>query len=130
MIDCSNQLFSNFASGEESNEEKDDEDNNGEEADNQSEASNQAATAEESNQHQGVEQDIQRATMTTATEPPAGAPSSSPFNMNFFSPYIIFTYIEEDVQMITINFIVIVSDGHGFQLMMVVPNFFAKEACL
>jgi hypothetical protein len=93
MIDCSNQLFSNFASGEESNEEKDEKDNNVEEADNQSEASNQAddveeeeATAEESNQHQGVEQDIPRATMTTATKPPAGAPSSSPFNMNFFPP--------------------------------------------
>jgi hypothetical protein len=144
MIDCSNQLFSNFASGEESNEEKDDEDN-GEEADNQSEASNQAddveeeeATAGESDQHQGVEQDIPRATMTTATKPPAGAPSSSPFNMNFFSPYILYTYIEEDVRMITIDFIVIgqsksayrprvASDGHGFQLGMVVPNFFAQE---
>jgi hypothetical protein len=104
MIDCSNQLFSNFASGEESNEEKDDEANNGEEADNQSEASNQAdnveeeVTAEESNPHQGVEQDIiPRATMMTATKPPAGAPSLSPFNMNFFPPYILYTYIEEDV---------------------------------
>jgi hypothetical protein len=76
MIDCCNQLFSNFTSGE---------DNNDEEADNQSEASNQAdnveeeeATAEESNQYQGVEQDIPIvATMTTATKPTTGAPSLS-----------------------------------------------------
>jgi hypothetical protein len=99
------------------------------------------ATAEESNQYQGVEQDIPRATMTTATKPPAGAPSSSPFNMNFFSPYIMYTYIEEDVRMVTIDFLVIgqsksayrprvVSDGHGLQLGMVVPNFFAEEARL
>jgi hypothetical protein len=145
MIDCSNQLFSNFASGKASKNATADEDD-GEEADNQSEASNQseadngeeATDSEESNQDQGVEQDIPRATMTTVTKPPAGASSSSPFNMNFFSPYILYTYIEDDLRMITIDFLVIgqsqsayrprvISDGYGFQLGMVVPNFFAQE---
>jgi hypothetical protein len=146
----SNHLFSDFASGaEESKEEKDNqeekadtnegkEDSETEAADNQEEEGEEEASTEEFNQHQRVEQNIPRATMTTVTKAPAAGPSSSPFNMNFFFPHILYTYIEEDVRMITIDFLVIgqsksafrprvVSDGHVFQLGMVVPNFFAQE---
>lgn len=78
-------------------------------------------------------------TMKIVSKKPAGgAAQGSPFNMSFFFPHIMYTYMEDIRRMVTIDFLVIgqskekyrpkvVSDGGVFQLGMVIPPMFVDE---
>jgi len=80
-------------------------------------------------------------TMKVVSKKPAaaaGASSNSPFCMNVFFPHILYTYIEDGLRRVTIDFLVfgqskesfrpkVISDGTVFQLGMVIPPFFVKE---
>jgi hypothetical protein len=77
-------------------------------------------------------------TMTVVAKPP---PVASAFNMPFFFPHILYTYVEDGLFMCTVDFLVIgqpkemfrpkvINDGMTLQLGTVVPAMFANETRL
>jgi hypothetical protein len=121
-------------------EEDSDEDDTKEEEDEDEDKDKEAeeAAGEELANEENKEVEFPEATMKVVTKAPAAGPTSSPFNMSFFAPYILYTYIEDDDRMITIDLLVVgqaqenyrpkvVNDGQVLQLGMVIPSFFANE---
>lgn len=92
----------------------------------------------EENQRVNLKPAPTAATMTVTSKPPQ---MPCTFNMSFFFPHILYTYVEDGLFMCTVDFLVmgqskdlfrpkVVNDGMSLQLGTVVPAMFVNEARL